>query len=160
MFKSISIITGFMVVMIMPIAAAEIEGHDASPGFIKQITGCYKRAPAALLARIGNPRILASKDFATTVKLAEDIGLRAGVFVNQQFTYGQQSLRGFAFGGSDYAGVQRAVIYIESTLSTDHPNYVCDVVLHELAHLYDYPPSSSPAAPKQSDGENFAKGHR
>jgi hypothetical protein len=51
----------------MPVGAAEIESHDASPGFIKQLTGCYKRVPAALLARTSNPRILVAKDLATVI---------------------------------------------------------------------------------------------
>ena len=65
------------------------------------------------------------------------------------FTYGPDKLRGMAFGGT----TPRKVIFIENTLSTDHPNYVCNVVLHELAHLYDLP--RSPATSRQSDGENF-----
>ena len=66
MLKSISIITGFMAAMIMPIAAVEIENHDANPGFIKQIADCYKRVPNALLARVENPRIVADDGIIRT----------------------------------------------------------------------------------------------
>jgi hypothetical protein len=128
---------------------AEIESHGASLGLTKQITGCYKRVPAALLARTGSPRIVVAKDHATVITL---LSLPTDFFI-KEFANQATELRGIAFP----AGTRRTIIFFENTLRTDHPNYVCNVVIHELAHLYDYSPSSLPAARQQSDNENFSK---
>ena len=152
MLKSISIITGFMVVMTMPIAAVEIENHDVKPGFIKQIAGCYKRVPAALLARVDNPRIIAAKDLAAVVS---SLGLPANYFSTQWYPLGNHLIKGMAFGGDDYMKRPRAAVFIENTLSAEHSVAVCFVVMHEFGHLYDDPPSRSPEVPRQSYNENF-----
>ena len=152
MFKSLSVFMVAMAVVITSAASVEIESHDASSVFVKQIAGCYKRAPAALLTRTGSPRILVVKDFATLAKLTEDLVLPIDYFITNPFPDGNHQVRGFAYGGR-----QRAAIFIEHTLGKDHPVYVCDVVLHELAHLYDYPLFNLSMAPRQSDSDNFAK---
>jgi hypothetical protein len=138
----------------MPVGAAEIESHDASPGFIKQIAGCYKRVPNALLARVENPRIVAERDIAAMITR---LNLPADYFTKR---FGERGtnlkvLRGFANVWDN----PRAIVLFENTLGADHPNYICHVLIHELAHLYDYPVKFG-SVPAQSANENFSNAFR
>ena len=108
--------------------AVDIENYEATVEFTKQIAKCYDMAPPALLARIGNPKVVVVKDLGTFAKIRSVVGLYAG------HVLADKSFSGMALYGNK-SGVVRSLILNEDKLKKH--KYYCMTVYHEIMHLYE-----------------------
>jgi hypothetical protein len=135
-----------------PAKAVDIEFYNTTETFARKIGSFFEEAPTALKAKMQGAKIIAVGDTATFYKVQMAHG--APQKLASQFSNGTY----VAVAWQGNRSMARALTFVQEKFDNQVEEYKRCVVLHEMAHLWDFGPKGQ--ASSISDSHSFLQAFR
>jgi hypothetical protein len=137
------------VATLSPASAVDVEFYNTNETFARKIGSLYEKAPAALKAKMLGAKVIAAGDTATFYKVQMAHG--ASQKLASQFSNGTY----VAVAWQSNRSMARTLTFVQEKVDNQVEEYKRCVVLHEMAHLWDFGPKSQ--ANSISDSRSFLR---